>query len=298
MFVLKKKQFLQEYRIENIYLKAEEKGLKWKTLQNIYKDYKNNYLTYYNQQAGEVVEKLMKNAPAEATIIYGRAKQPEHLIEKIIRKIGKEDKADYFDINVNNYREIVTDLIGIRVLILKKEDWDIVDQHIHKKYKKFIEWPVAYVCYGDRDIYDKKRINTRYTNKGYRSQHYIVQHNKCICEIQVRTLAEQVYGEYDHKVRYPYRQDSNFLARYNRIISKVTSELDDLISTSLNLSDENIDILDKNFSQDTYRDWSREIDENMSYALNDDKAEEYNVEMQGRINAIEHATNRIMQRGR
>ena len=78
----------------------------------------------------------------------------------------------------------------------------------------------------------------------------------------------------------------------------MTSELDDLISTSLNLSDENIDILDKNFSQDTYRDWSSEVDENMSYSLNDDKPDEYNDKEQGKINAIEHATNRIMQRRR
>lgn len=153
-------------------------------------------------------------------------------------------------------------MIGVRILILKKEDWDIVDQHIHKRFKKFIEYPVAYVCYGDRDIYDRERINTRYTNKGYRSQHYTIKRNSCICEIQVRTLAEQVYGEYDHKIRYPYRQDSNFLLRYNKKISKVTSELDDLISTSLTLSDDSIDVLDDNFSADTYRDWSREVDEN------------------------------------
>ena len=55
----------------------------------------------------------------------------------------------------------------------------------------------------------------------------------------------------------------------------MTSELDDLISTSLNLSDEN-----------------------MSYSLNDDKPDEYNDKEQGKINAIEHATNRIMQRRR
>lgn len=77
-------------------------------------------------------------------------------------------------------------------------------------------------------------------------------------------MAEEVYGEYDHKVRYPYRVDSNFLARYNRIISKVTSELDDLISTSLTLTSDNIDKLDANFSQDNYRDWSREVDENIN----------------------------------
>lgn len=292
-----KKKFLEEYCLEEVYSKAHDRGLTWKNLMSIYGDYKKNYLTYYEQQAKEVIEKLHEKAPSEATIIYGRAKQPEHLLEKIIRKVGKEDKANYLEINVDNYREIITDLLGVRILILKKEDWDTVDSHIHKKFKDFVEHPVAYVCYGDRDIYDKQRINTQYTNKGYRSQHYTVRHNNCICEIQVRTLAEEVYGEYDHKVRYPYRSDSNFLARYNRIISKVTSELDDLISTSLALTSDNIDKLDDNFSQDIYRDWSREVDENMIFQSNEEIAG-YNLDEEGMTTAREFATNKLLQRRR
>lgn len=291
-----KKKFIEEYRLEEVFSKARDKGLTWKKLMLIYKDYKKNYFTYYEQQAKEIVEKLHDKAPSEAAIIYGRAKQPEHLLEKIIRKVGKEDKANYLEINVDNYREVITDLLGVRILMLKKEDWDIVDRHIHKKFKNFVEYPMAYVCYGDRDIYDRKRINTQYTNKGYRSQHYTVRHKNCICEIQVRTLAEEVYGEYDHKVRYPYRSDSNFLARYNRIISKVTSELDDLISTSLALTGDNIDKLDDNFSQDIYRDWSREVDENVAFRLDEETAG-YHLDEEG-TTVREFVANKLLQRRR
>lgn len=292
-----KKKFIESYRLEEVFSKAHNKGLTWKKLISIYNDYKRNYFTYYEQQAKEVVEKLHEKAPSEATIIYGRAKQPEHLLEKIIRKAGKEDKADYLEISVDNYREIITDLLGVRILILKKEDWDIVDRHIHKKFNDFVEYPVAYVCYGDRDIYDRQRINTQYTNKGYRSQHYTVRYNNCIGEIQVRTLAEEVYGEYDHKIRYPYRSDSNFLARYNRIISKITSELDDLISTSLALTSDNIDKLDDNFSQDIYRDWSREVDENTTFP-SDKETAGYNLDEEGITTAREFAVKKLLQRGR
>lgn len=96
----------------------------------------------------------------------------------------------------------------------------------------------------------------------------------------MRTLVEEVYGEYDHKVRYPYRTDSNFLARYNRIISKAMSELDDLISTSLAMTSDNIDRLDVNFSQDTYRDWSREVDENLHFQQVEDKDVDNSAETQ------------------
>lgn len=128
-------------------------------------------------------------------------------------------------------------------------------------------------------------------------QHYTVRYNNCIGEIQVRTLAEEVYGEYDHKIRYPYRSDSNFLARYNRIISKITSELDDLISTSLALTSDNIDKLDDNFSQDIYRDWSREVDENMTFPTDKETAG-YNLDEEGITTAREFAVKKLLQRGR
>lgn len=294
--MLNKKSFLKKYNLEETFLIASKRGLTWNNLKEIFVDYEKNYYKY-NYLADEIVKKIRESAPAEAKIIYGRAKNPEHLLEKIIRKIGNEDKQDYYGINVKNYKKIVTDLIGIRILMLKKEDWDPVDLHIHKLFKRFVQFPVAYVCYGDRDVYDRKRINTEYTNKGYRSQHYTVLYNRNIYEIQVRTLAEEVYGEYDHKIRYPYRVNSNFLARYNRIIAKVTSELDDLISTSLTMDEGSIDILDNNFSQDVYRDWSREVDENLSIRM-DNEVSSYSTLNVDKINAKEYAINKIINRGR
>ncbi|MBQ9200172.1 MAG: hypothetical protein IJ141_08345 [Lachnospiraceae bacterium] len=295
--MLKKNKFLEKYNINNSFLKASNRGLTWRRLSEIYDDYSKNYYKEYNNLADDIVERIYKNAPVEAKIVYGRAKDPEHLIEKIIRKIGDEDKPDYYNINVKNYRKIVTDLIGIRILILKKEDWDVVDNHIHRLFKKFKEPPVAYVCYGDRDIYGKNRINTEYTNKGYRSQHYTALYKNNIYEIQVRTLAEEVYGEYDHKIRYPYRTNSNFLARYNRIIAKVTSELDDLISTSLTMNSDSIDKLDDDFSKDIYRDWSREVDENMKHSQ-DSYDIVYNMDEQDKIKAKDYIVNRIIRKGR
>lgn len=294
--MLDRESFIQKYRLENSFYKAEKKGLTWGRLTEIYEDYIRN-LPNYEGKIEKILTRLKKGAPSEAKIIYGRPKKPEHLIEKIIRKVGKEDKAKYEGINKNNYNSIITDLIGIRILVLKKEDWKAIDRYIHKRFSKFLECPVAYVCYGDRDIYDKSFISTRYTNKGYRSQHYIIKTKQGICEIQVRTLAEEVYGEYDHKVRYPYRLDSTFLARYNRIISKLTSDLDDLISTSLTMKGQSIDILDENFSSDTYRDWSAEVDE-CNKKQEEKKALEYFSEQQGIVNAIKYAREKILLRER
>lgn len=272
-------------------------GITWKDLNLIYKDYKYHYYDYYNQMAQEMVRHLYENAPNEAKIIYARAKDPDHLIEKIIRKIGKEDKSIYKDIRVSNYRNIITDLIGLRVLTLKKEDWNTVDLHIRKKFKNFVQEPVAYVCYGDRDIFDETRIRTDYTNKGYRSQHYVVKYKDIACEIQVRTLAEEVYGEFDHKVRYPYRADNKFLERYNRIIAKVTSELDDLISTCSNLTEENYNELDKTFIGDRYVDWQKKIQDEgtISKTVIEIKASSPAVEIQP-VTPAQFAANKLLSR--
>ena len=36
-------------------------------------------------------------------------------------------------------------------------------------------------------------------------------------EVQVRTIAEEVYAEFDHYVKYPYRENNHFLKRYNML---------------------------------------------------------------------------------
>ncbi len=286
---------LDKYHLQDIFSASLALGLTQETLQLIYDDYNNIYYKKYQLIAKKIVEMLYEDSPDGMRIIYARAKNPEHLIEKIIRKIGKEDKAAYRNICVNNYRKIITDLIGIRILVLKKEDWEIADEHVHNKFKKFVQPPVAYVCYGDRDIFDESKIRTDYTNKGYRSQHYIVDYNDIPCEIQVRTLAEEVYGEFDHNIRYPYRTNNTFLTRYNQIISKVTSELDDLISTCSALSNEKLDELDNTFIDDTYVDWAKKIEGQASYLEHEEKISSP-ADKKTATSVLQFATRRLLQR--
>ncbi|HEY4653786.1 MAG TPA: hypothetical protein VIH22_04705, partial [Cyclobacteriaceae bacterium] len=45
----------------------------------------------------------------------------------------------------------------------------------------------------------------------YTSVHYIIKANSdnpLTCEIQVRTLMEEVWGEVDHTINYPYKSNS------------------------------------------------------------------------------------------
>ena len=70
-----------------------------------------------------------------------------------------------------------------------------------------------------------------------------------------------------------------------------------MISTSLTMDEGSIDILDNNFSQDVYRDWSREVDENLSIRM-DNEVSSYSTLNVDKINAKEYAINKIINRGR
>lgn len=181
------------------------------------------------------------------------------MIEKIIRKVGNEDSYKYQNINVVNYKDILRDLIGIRVIVVKKEGWKEAHDLICALFNTFYDdTPKAYVCYGDRKIFDEETIDVDYTVKRYRSQHYVIKYEMHYAEIQVRTLAEEVYGEFDYRARYPYFKDNKFLIRYTNMISRGIAELDDMISTCMQLDDELLEKLNHKFEEDRYIDWAKE----------------------------------------
>lgn len=264
--MLDQKRFLDKYQIEQIFAKS---GLDWNILEGIYKDYSEKVYPVLMECAGQGIAELMqkkadirKQRPdwgKDIHVIYGRAKEPEHVIEKIIRKVGNEDSQKYRNINVDTYRNIIKDLIGIRMIVIKKEGWKEAHELICAVFHEFYDdTPKAYVCYGDRKIFDEESIDVDYTVKGYRSQHYVIQYKENYAEIQVRTLAEEVYGEFDHRVRYPYFKDNKFLIRYTNMVSRGIAELDDMISTCMQLDEGLLGALSHKFEEDKYVDWAKE----------------------------------------
>lgn len=283
--VIDKETFLKEYKLQEEF---EHSGLEWKNLEEIYKDYKNKYdtLVLVSKDIKEYIMNLEEkkgelNNIGITTIhtISSRVKEPKHLIEKIIRKRGKEQSKKYDGINANNYCEIIRDLIGVRILVVSKEDWESVfDYLVNDRFsnviqedKSMVEPPIAYTRYGDRDIF-KSKIKTEHSNKGYRSQHYIVKFEGYYCEIQVRTLAEEVYGEFDHRVKYPYREDNKFLKRYTSSVSQMLDSVDEMISTCFQLGEIGWQQCKEHCEEDSYIDWKNTYNS----PIKDSKQEEEN----------------------
>lgn len=260
-YMLDKEYFFKHYKVRDYF---ENSGLQWEVLQEIYDNYQHRHDDFVNC-ASEIKKYILEGMENDKNLnihsISSRVKDSEHLIEKIIRKRGMEQNQKYERIDATNYREVVRDLVGVRILVLAKEQWETVFDWLLMKFPGgskdeygMVEDPIAYIRYGDRDIF-QERIRREHTNKGYRSQHYIVRFKDHYCEIQVRTLAEEVYGEFDHKVKYPYRDENKFLKRYTSMVSQFLSSVDEMISTCFQLGEKGWEGCDLLCKEDAYIDW-------------------------------------------
>ena len=121
----------------------------------------------------------------------------------------------------------ITDLIGIRVFFLYREDWiyfhnyittvfeNDPENYVEDRIRDFdedpehfyiAERPKVYRRNGDTRIYDEELIDIK-SDGIYRSLHYIIKYRGYYVEIQGRTLFEEGWSEIDHDIVYPYFKD-------------------------------------------------------------------------------------------
>lgn len=174
-----------------------------------------------------------------------RVKDADHLIDKIIRKGNKyfnqftDFEGNVYDsLTVDNYTSILTDMIGVRVLHLFKDNWLEIDNTLSRLYDGKIREKIFYIrkgdeIHGDNDLEALSRKHGfEFIEKesGYRSAHYLVKRDILVdsgdmfttyAEIQVRTVFEEAWGEINHEIQYPHYQEdvmiNNFLKTFNRI---------------------------------------------------------------------------------
>ena len=172
------------------------------------------------------------------------------MLEKIIRK-KQENAKKYKSINKNNYEKFITDLIGIRCLILFKEDWINFHQYLLSNFENntdyyikdsladfdedeshnyIAEKPKVHIRNGDsHEIYEKYLSpDSILDGKIYRSVHYIIKYCGIYLEIQVRTLFEEGWGEIDHEIVYPYHQNDPVFKEYTELLNRLSGLADEM----------------------------------------------------------------------
>ena len=149
-----------------------------------------------------------------------------------------------------NFHKYATDLIGIRVFFLYREDWIRFHNYITNRFKNnpelyirdrlndfdedpdhyyIAERPKAYKRTGDSKIYDGSEIEI-ITDGIYRSLHYIIKYKGYYVEIQGRTLFEEGWGEVDHDIVYKNAREDEMLLDYSKLLNRLSGLADEMSS--------------------------------------------------------------------
>ncbi|WP_407314968.1 (p)ppGpp synthetase [Pseudomonas sp. nanlin1] len=169
-------------------------------------------------------------------IIYtvkSRIKDIDHLREKISRKWSDDDP-----ISPENVFEKITDLAGVRILHLYQDQFPHIHNHIMSQIESgdwfFREAPVAYSWDPEASEFFKSLgLDAKTRDTYYTSIHYVISpkaDSHVYCEVQVRTLFEEIWGEIDHTLNYPVPTTSRSCKEQLRVLSK-------LVSTGTRLAD-------------------------------------------------------------
>jgi ppGpp synthetase/RelA/SpoT-type nucleotidyltranferase len=161
-----------------------------------------------------------------------RIKSFNSLKHKLERKYFESKiKKKIFNINEKNLFEKITDLAGIRILHLHTSQIENIipilvsifreNEFIIKEGPIANTWDIEY-----RKYYQNLGMRTKSRDSMYTSIHYVLLKNTTMkprCEIQIRTLIEEAWGEVDHLFNYPDKIESIACQEQIKALARVTS---------------------------------------------------------------------------
>lgn len=262
--------FFDMYGLDEHYLM--ELGINWVDLYNILQDYKKS-IDIYDARITYVANVLREHPKVHS--VKTRVKDPKRLLQKMVRKtIDRRKKYGVgFNFNIDNYKDEITDIMGLRVIHIFKDDWEDIHNFITKKWN-VIEI-VANVREGDNvKTFEEKSIPVRSRVSGYRSVHYLIkygaEHDLSTIEIQVRTIFEEGYGEIDHQLRYSHDDDiPEVLAQNLMLLNRIVGSSDEMASL-INMLNQSFSDIENKYSKklkkknDMLRELRKKIYENDS----------------------------------
>lgn len=169
-----------------------------------------------------------------------RIKDSEHLRDKLARKVIKAKKnGESFDLTPENLFERINDLAGLRILHLHSAQIVEIDRRLRQLFGEYryeiVEEPTARTWDDEsRGFYRGIGIEPIESPTMYTSVHYVVASNsqtRLTCEIQVRTLAEELWGEVDHTMNYPHESPVDSCREQIKVLARVTSSCTRLVDS-------------------------------------------------------------------
>jgi ppGpp synthetase/RelA/SpoT-type nucleotidyltranferase len=168
-----------------------------------------------------------------------RLKDPEHLRGKLRRKMRDAmDGMGEFIYTSDNLFEHINDLAGLRILHLHTRQFEHINRHLRDALEE-AKLPLvqAFARVWDdetREYFKRLGLETEPSPLMYTSVHYVVEANmrtKRTGEIQVRTLAEELWGEVDHSINYPEPSPKKTCREQIRVLARATSTCTRLVDS-------------------------------------------------------------------
>lgn len=162
-----------------------------------------------------------------------RFKDIEHLKDKILRKniedLNLSSDQQKGPINTVNVKKRITDICGIRILHLHMGQFPEIHKsimsHINSGDLYLFEQPKAYTWDPEYSkLFQSLGIESKQKDSFYTSVHYVLkarQDSDVTCEVQVRTLFEEVWGEIDHNFNYPSPTESIVVQEQLKVLARM-----------------------------------------------------------------------------
>jgi putative GTP pyrophosphokinase len=172
--------------------------------------------------------------------IKWRTKDPKHLFKKLARKMQEsKTSGKRFPINAMNLFSKVNDLAGFRILHLYTRQFEVINDCLMRLFEEYryelLEGPEARTWDDEsREYFEAIGVACKSSTSLYTSVHYIIAPNtqkRFTCEIQVRTLAEELWGEVNHTLNYPEPSDSVACREQLKVLARVTSSCSRLVDS-------------------------------------------------------------------
>ena len=156
--------------------------------------------------------------------VKSRTKQDDSICDKIRRKA-----AEGTTVTPSNVFTCITDLTGVRVLHLHQAQFAKIHAFINEQLEEGIwalhEDPKAYIWDPEsRTFFESFGLLVEVKETFYTSIHYVVkprEESELCCEVQVRTLFEEIWGEIDHRINYPHATEIMTCREQLRVLARL-----------------------------------------------------------------------------
>ena len=132
-------------------------------------------------------------------------------------------------INKANLHQKISDLAGVRLLHIHttqiEDIINIIEIIFNEQNFTIIEGPVANTWDIEYEkYYTSLKMTIRRRDSLYSSIHYVIETgNNYWCEIQIRTVMDEVWGEVSHSINYPEETKSIACREQIRVLARITS---------------------------------------------------------------------------